>query len=119
RIPALGLCMVVSCSALAAEPPRTRPKIGLVLSGGGARGAPHVGVLKVLEELHIPVDYIAGTSMGSAVGGLYATGLSAGELDKIFRKFDWEAAFTDNPPRRQRSFRRKQDDQNFLAKFRA
>ena len=56
-----------------------RPSIGLVLSGGGARGAAHVGVLKVLEELHIPVDYVAGTSMGAIVGGLYASGMSIEE----------------------------------------
>jgi NTE family protein len=110
--------LVFGATAYAADPAARRPRIGLVLSGGGARGAAHIGVLKVLEELHIPVDYIAGTSMGSAVGGLYATGLSAEELDVIFRKFDWEAAFTDNPPRRERAFRRKQDDQKFLSKFR-
>src|SRR4051794_6508684 len=79
--------------------PARRPRVGLVLSGGGARGAAHVGVLRVLEELRIPVDYIAGTSMGSAVGGLYATGLSAEELNVIFGKFDWDAAFNDSPPR--------------------
>src|SRR4051812_18199361 len=57
-----------------------RPKIGLVLSGGGARGATHVGILKVLEELHVPISLVTGTSMGSAVGGLYASGLTAEEL---------------------------------------
>jgi NTE family protein len=114
----LCVCLVLPTSVTAANRPSTRPKIGLVLSGGGARGAAHVGVLKVLEELHIPVDYIAGTSMGSAVGGLYATGIPAQEMDVIFRKFDWEAALNDNPPRRERSFRRKQDDQLFLSKFR-
>jgi NTE family protein len=112
------LLMSATPESFAAESPARRPKIGLVLSGGGARGAAHVGVLKVLEELHIPIDYIAGTSMGSAVGGLYATGIPANELDTIFRKFDWEAALNDNPPRRERSFRRKQDDQQFLSKFR-
>ncbi|MCH7931026.1 MAG: patatin-like phospholipase family protein, partial [Proteobacteria bacterium] len=57
-----------------------RPKIGLVLAGGGAKGAAHVGVIKVLEELGVPIDYIAGTSMGAIVGGLYASGLSSDEL---------------------------------------
>src|SRR5687768_18563399 len=85
-----------------------RPRIGLVLSGGGARGATHVGVLKVLEELRVPVYCITGTSMGSAVGGLYAAGIPAKELEKIFLEFDWMAAFTDSPSRRELSFRRKE-----------
>src|SRR3954470_24008467 len=118
RIALIGLLLTLAGAAHAASEVSRRPKIGLVLSGGGARGAAHVGVLKVLEELRIPVDYIAGTSMGSAVGGLYATGLSAEELDKIFEKFDWDAAFNDSPPRSERSYRRKQDDQNSLVKYR-
>ena len=60
-----------------------RPRIGLVLSGGGARGAAHIGVLKVLDELRVPIDAIAGTSMGAVVGGLYASGLSAREIESI------------------------------------
>ncbi|MBL0057767.1 MAG: patatin-like phospholipase family protein [Elusimicrobia bacterium] len=77
-----------------------------------------MGVLKVLEELKIPVDVITGTSMGSAVGGLYATGLTAAELETIFTRFDWVGAFTDSPPRRDLSFRRKEDDRTFLVKAR-
>src|SRR5262245_11864827 len=68
-------CLLAGAPAGAAEP--ARPRIGLVLSGGGARGAAHVGVLKTLEELHVPIDAIAGTSMGAVVGGLYASGMSA------------------------------------------
>ena len=67
-----------------------RPKIGLVLSGGGAKGFAHVGVLKVIEEVGIPIDYIAGTSIGSIVGGLYSLGYSADSLEKIIRTADWE-----------------------------
>ena len=63
-------------------PQLKRPKICLALSGGGARGFAHVGVLKVLEELHVPIDCIAGTSMGAVVGGLYAAGFSASEIEK-------------------------------------
>lgn len=100
------------------EPMELRPRLGLVLSGGGARGAAHVGVLKVLEELRIPVDLITGTSMGSAVGGLYATGLTAAELETLFSHFDWAGAFTDSPPRRDLSFRRKEDDRTFLVRAR-
>ena len=67
----------------------TRPKVGLVLGGGGAKGAAEVGVLKVLEELNVPIDYIAGTSIGAIVGGLYACGYSATELDSLFRGQEW------------------------------
>src|SRR5262249_15143391 len=70
----------------------TRPRIGLVLSGGGARGAAHVGVLKVLEDLHIPIDAIAGTSMGAVVGGLYASGLNARQIEKLMTSLNWQDA---------------------------
>ena len=66
-----------------------RPKVGLVLGGGGAKGAAEVGVLKVLEELDIPIDYIVGTSIGSIVGGLYACGYSANDLETLFREQEW------------------------------
>lgn len=100
-----------------AVPPLHRPRIGLVLSGGGARGAAHVGVLKVLEQLHIPIDAIAGTSMGAVVGGLYASGLSPSEIEAIMTSLNWQDAFRDRPPREDLTFRRKQEDQNFLVKF--
>jgi NTE family protein len=94
-----------------------RPRIGLVLSGGGARGAAHIGVLKVLEELHVPVDAIAGTSMGAVVGGLYASGLSAADIERVMTSVDWQDAFRDRPARKDLNFRRKLEDQNFLVKF--
>ena len=97
--------------------PDDRPTIGLVLSGGGARGAAHVGVIKVLDELRIPVDYIAGTSMGAIVGGLYASGMTADELENVIETADWTALLSDRPPRAQRSFRRKSDDIGFLVDF--
>src|ERR1035438_3431222 len=75
-----------------------RPRVCLVLSGGGARGIAHVGVLKVLEELKIPIDCIAGTSMGAIVGGLYASGMTALEIDATMRSLDWQEAFRDAPP---------------------
>ncbi len=93
------------------------PRIGLVLSGGGARGAAHIGVLKVLEENRIPVHAIAGTSMGAVVGGLYASGLSADEIARVMDSVDWQDAFRDRPPRTDLNFRRKLEDQNFLVKF--
>lgn len=94
----------------------TRPKIGLVLSGGGARGAAHIGVLKVLEELRVPIDFIAGTSMGSIVGGLYASGMSPEEIERVLTRVDWDDTFEDEPKREDRSFRRKQDDYIYLVK---
>lgn len=87
-----------------------RPKIGLVLSGGGALGLAHVGVLRVLEEMRIPVDYIAGTSMGSIVGAAYASGMTPGEMERRLREIDWERVFRDAPPRSEQSVLRKQLD---------
>jgi NTE family protein len=95
----------------------SRPRIGLVLSGGGARGAAHVGVLKVIEELRIPIDAVAGTSMGAGVGGLYASGMSAAEVEHLLKSVDWQDSFSDRPPRRDLGFRRKQDDRNFLVRY--
>ncbi len=87
-----------------------RPRIGLVLGGGGARGFAHVAILKELERQRIPVDCIAGTSMGALVGGLYASGKSADEIEAGLRAIDWPALFNDRVDRAQRSFRRKRDD---------
>ena len=87
-----------------------RPKIGLVLGGGGARGYAHIGVLKKLEEMRIPYDYITGTSMGSIVGGFLATGMESEELAQVVRDADWDDLFKDNTPREDIPFRRKTDD---------
>jgi len=87
-----------------------RPKIGLVLGGGGARGYAHVGVLKKLEEMRIPYDYITGTSMGSIVGGFLATGMESEELGQVVREADWDDLFKDNTSREDIPFRRKADD---------
>lgn len=95
-----------------------RPKIGLVLSGGGAKGAAHVGVIRVLENMGVPVDLVVGTSMGAIVGGLYASGLSGEELENAVLQIDWEDIFDDDPPRAERSLRRKRDDADFLVRYR-
>jgi NTE family protein len=94
-----------------------RPRIGLVLSGGGARGAAHIGVLEVLDQLHIPIDAIAGTSMGAVVGGLYASGLSATEIATVANSLNWQDAFHDRPPRTELTYRRKEEDESFLVNF--
>src|SRR5512135_2971829 len=89
---------------------KPRPRIGLVLSGGGARGAAHVGVLKVLEEMRIPIDYIAGTSMGSIVGGSYASGNTIPQMLKDISQIKTATLAKDAPPRQDITMRRKQDD---------
>lgn len=98
-----------------ASPDPTRPSIGLALGGGGARGVAHISVLRKLEELRVPVDCIAGTSIGSLVGGLYASGKSVDELEALVAGMDWKQLFDDTLDRREQSFRRKQDDREGLA----
>ena len=106
------------CSAEAAGVTSDRLQVGLVLSGGGARGVAHVGVIKVLEQLGVPIDLVVGTSMGAIVGGLYASGMTADELERAIRDIDWVDIFDDDPPRAERSFRRKQDDSDVLIRYR-
>ncbi|MQP23866.1 patatin [Flavobacterium sp. LMO8] len=88
-----------------------RPKVGLVLSGGGAKGLAHIGVLKVIDSLGIKIDYIAGTSMGAVVGGLYASGYNAEQLDSIFSRIDVDALLQDYTPRESKSFYEKRNDE--------
>ncbi len=92
-----------------------RPKIGLVLSGGGARGFAHIGVLKVLEENNVPVDYIVGTSMGSIIGGIYALGLTPEDIETGVTGIHWNKVFNDFARRTQKRFRRKLDNYDFFG----
>ena len=92
----------------------TRPRIGVVLSGGGARGAAHIGVLKALEDMRVPIDCIAATSMGALVGGTYASGMSPDEMERRLRAVDWKDIFTDRPPREDLPVRGKQNETNYL-----
>jgi NTE family protein len=94
-----------------------RPRIGLVLGGGGARGAAHIGVLRELERLRVPVDAIAGTSMGAIIGGLYAAGLTPRQLETLIAEMDWTEVFQDTTRREDLSYRRKQDDVDFPVDF--
>jgi NTE family protein len=102
-------------SAPAVAPSPGRPRVGLALSGGGARGGALVGVLKVLEELRIPVDYVAGTSSGSLAGGLYAIGMPPEKMAEELRTIDWEGVFSDARSRKDEAFRRKEDDPRYLV----
>jgi len=94
-----------------------RPKIGIALGGGGAAGLAHIGVLKWLEENQIPLDYIAGTSMGGLIGGCYATGMSADEIESLFRSIDWNQMFEPSPPLKNVDFRRKEDQRDYSTEL--
>lgn len=120
-LPAIAFCFaaIPAVSQPVASDPNlgdgSRPRIGLVLSGGGARGGVHVGVLRALEELNVPIDYIAGTSIGAVIGGFYASGLTADRIEQVINEIDWDAAFLEDTPRALRSFRRKREDDLFLV----
>jgi NTE family protein len=99
----------------AAAPAQTRPKVCLVLSGGGARGAAHVGVLKVLERQRVPIDCVVGTSMGSIVGAAYASGATVAEMEEVLSRLDTRTLFKEKPPREERAVRLKRDDAKNLT----
>lgn len=98
------------------RPPAATPKIGLVLSGGGAMGMAHVGAIQTLEELGIRPDLVVGTSMGSIVGGLYASGMSGAELEHAIETMDWDLIFDTSPPREGLTYREKQLQAAFPVK---
>ena len=106
---ATGVGVTASVASRTANPSQ-RPRIGLVLSGGGARGLAHVGVLKILERERIPIHAITGTSMGAIIGGLYASGMSAPELERELLKLDRDEVFAPRVERQQLSQRRKEED---------
>ena len=121
---ACGVCFALAWPAGSAEQSPSDPgaddvsrrPVTLVLSGGGARGAAHVGVLRALEELQIPADLIVGTSMGSVVGGLYSAGYSPLQIEGVMQSIDWVGVFSDSIPYRDKSFRRKQDVSDYLVR---
>jgi NTE family protein len=113
----LLLCTSLSVSAQSSSAATTTPCIGVVLGGGGARGAAHIGVLEVLEREHIPVCRVAGTSMGSIVGGLYAAGYTPAEMHGIITSLDWNDLFSDDPARTEMPMRRKDADYRYLLNF--
>ncbi len=92
---------------------KTAVKVGLILSGGGAKGFAHIGVLKVLEEANVKIDFIGGTSMGAIIGGLYASGYNASQIDSIFRKTDFEAVIQDQIPRSSKNYYIKRNDERY------
>lgn len=110
----LIICCAFSSKAQTDSDSKT-PKIGLVLSGGGAKGFAHIGVLKVIDSLGIKVDYIAGTSMGAIVGSLYASGYSGKQLDSIFRSLDFDRVINDNLPRSAKTFYERDNTEKYAV----
>lgn len=107
-------CPQVQAQPVPAGAPSPGPRIGLALSGGGARGIAHVGVLKVLDELRVPISCVTGTSMGAIVGATFAAGRTPAEMEKIVLEANWEEIFRDKPPRGEIAVRRKIDDYKTL-----
>jgi NTE family protein len=98
-------------SSFSQEPVKPKLKVGLVLSGGGAKGFAHIGVLKVLEEAGVKISFIGGTSMGAVVGGLYASGYSANQIDSIFKATNFDELLKDFIPRSSKNFYEKRNDE--------
>ena len=116
RAPTLRACALLALAGLVfTTPVEARPKVCLVLSGGGARGAAHIGVLEVLEQMHVPIDCIAGTSMGALVGGAYASGMTLPEMRTLIEGISTQALVTERPPRQDQAIRRKLDDRSLLS----
>ncbi len=113
----LPIVILLSClvwpTGSQAERLSAQQKIGLALSGGGARGVAHIGVIRELEKHNIRIDYIAGTSMGAIVGGLYASGMSIEQIEQTYQDIDWADVLKDSPPRQELSMRRKLDQSVF------
>src|SRR5450631_469894 len=110
-----GLLLISSLPSIAqdAAPAKKRQTLGLALQGGGALGLAHVGVITWMEEHHIPVDYISGTSMGGLVGGVYATGRNATELRQVVNSINWDQVMAGGTPFQDLAFRRKEDARDY------
>ncbi|MGB2116729.1 MAG: patatin-like phospholipase family protein, partial [Flavobacteriaceae bacterium] len=106
---------LLAIAKLNAQTQEPEQKIGLVLSGGGAKGLAHIGVLKVIDSLGIKVDYIGGTSMGAIIGGLYASGYNGKQLDSIFRTLDFDDLISDFTPRGIKPYYTKINDDKYVA----
>jgi len=115
RLPILALLAALAMAPCLAG--AERPRVGLVLGGGGARGVAHIGVLRELERMRVPIDCIAGTSMGALVGGVYASGVTTDAIIDRLSRVDWDQLFVDDPPRDQKPFRAKKDDYLNLFHF--
>lgn len=108
------LLILFLCASLLPLSAQKRMKVGVALSGGGAKGAAHIGVLKAIEEAGIPVDYVAGTSMGAVIGGLYAIGYTPDQLDSLIRGQNWEFILSDKPAWKKRTLRERDFSEKYL-----
>ena len=111
----LFLLVLFSAKAQNKEAENATPKVGLVLSGGGAKGLAHIGALKVMDSLGIKIDYVAGTSMGAIVGGLYASGYSGNQLDSIFQNIDFDKIINDDLPRVSKAFYERDNSEKYAV----
>jgi len=112
-----GVLLYLLCAAPAVAQVRERPVIALALQGGGARGLAHIGVIKVLEEMGIPIDYVVGNSMGAVVGGLYAIGYTGDDLVTLVSTIDWPALFSDPASYDYLSYRGRLDRARYFARI--
>lgn len=110
----LLIALLTASVTIAERATPQRKKVGLVLSGGGAKGMAHIGALKVIEEAGIPIDYIVGTSMGSIIGGLYAIGYTPEQMDSMVRKQDWQFLLSDRTPRSNKNMAERETDEQFI-----
>ena len=110
----LTMLFVCGIQSTSAHPEQQRKKVGLVLSGGGAKGMAHIGAIKVIEEVGIPIDYVVGTSMGSIIGGLYAIGYTPEQLDSMVRKQDWTFLLSDRILRTDKNMGEREVDEKYL-----
>lgn len=113
----LASLLAAPCTQAQIESKGQRPRIGLALSGGGALGFAHVGVIRWLERHRVPIDAVAGTSMGALVGGLYASGADSSEIEQFLERVDWKTVLAQAPPFPQLAFRRKEDVREFPSAF--
>ncbi|MGB0980573.1 MAG: patatin-like phospholipase family protein [Winogradskyella sp.] len=113
----ISILLLLTTFALGAQnhAVKPQPKVGLVLSGGGAKGFAHIGVLKVIDSLGIKIDYISGTSMGAIIGGLYATGYSGKQLDAMFKAQDFNLLINDAFPRSSKSFYERENAEKYAV----
>jgi NTE family protein len=112
----LSICLCLSLLSQA-QVNSERPKVGLVLSGGGAKGLAHIGALKVIEQSGVKIDYIAGTSMGAIIGGLYASGYTAAQLDSIFNRTNFSKLIQDELPREAKTFYEREESEKYAFSF--
>ena len=105
--------LLTFCISFSQSVEKENLKVGLVLSGGGAKGLAHIGALKTIDSLGVKIDYVAGTSMGAIIGGLYASGYSGKQIDSIFKSVDFDELISDNLPRYAKTFYERDNSEKY------